>query len=392
MASDWLRSGLTLITFCQGIDFHAIMTTQPAHEVLQMLKAIRLLLIVVMVLALSGRAGLSFGAPNPPYQVGYRVLDLHYQNASGPQTITVAAWYPTSSTPATYQYGGPTTGLVAKDGVPFTKDGPYPLLVFSHGYGGSGLSNVFFTGQLAAHGWIVVAPDHHDRHSFLRIRTGRQDNAFSMDTLKYIKNMANSSPADRPKFLYRLDEIQGVLDAVIESPEFSGLIDKERVAVGGHSLGGFTALGVCGTIEARRDPRVKAVLLFSTGAGGYLYTKEELHRVKAPSMLFLGEKEMEKKRGDKTMLEISQKIFSNLYPPKYFLTVKGASHFSFNDHFDDNAVARMLSGTEEEFGVIRRYSTAFLEKYVAGRPDADRQLERTDPRLTLFDSVLDALP
>jgi hypothetical protein len=43
-----------------------------------------------------------------------------------------------------------------------------------------------------------------------------------------------------------------------------------------------------------------------------------------------------------------------------------------------------LSGQEEHFEVIRRYSIAFLEKYVAGRGDAGGVLEKGDPLLVRY--------
>ena len=43
-----------------------------------------------------------------------------------------------------------------------------------------------------------------------------------------------------------------------------------------------------------------------------------------------------------------------------------------------------LSGNEKQFEVIRRYSIAFLEEYVAGRLDSGQVLERKDPLLTNY--------
>jgi len=131
-------------------------------------------------------------------------------------------------------------------------------------------------------------------------------------------------------------------------------------------------------------PRIKAVLLYSTGAGGYLFRGTELAVVRIPSMLFMGEREKDQLRGSKTMLEIADKIHENLSPPKYFLQIKGESHFSFNNRFVDNRRARLLSGTEEQFEVVRRYSIAFLEKYVSGKTDSDHVLERTDRMLLRY--------
>jgi len=324
------------------------------------------------------------GASQPLFNVGYQILDLKYRKDREEKVLTVAVWYPTAARPEPYNYGGPTGGKVAVDAAPLVKTGPCPLLVFSHGYGSGGISSVFFTEALAAHGWIVVAPDHHDKHSAIRIRSGQLKSFDREDFYQHAQEIATSGPEDRDKYLYRLDEMRSVIDRMIVSKTFRDVIDSNRIAVGGHSFGGYTALGLCGTIKERHDSRIKAVLLFSTGAGGYLYRKDELSAVRIPSMLFIGEREKDQLRGSETMSELSSKIYRNVSLPKYFLEVKGASHFSFNNRFADNRRARLLSGTEKQFEVIRRYSIAFLENHVAGRKNWDPILERSDPLLIRY--------
>ncbi|MEE4354531.1 MAG: hypothetical protein V2J25_16855 [Desulfatiglans sp.] len=318
------------------------------------------------------------------FNVGYRVLDFKSQKGGSIKTLTVAVWYPTAREPKPHNYGGPTNGRIAMDALPLTEKGPYPMLVFSHGYGGSGLGSVFFTERLAARGWIVAAPDHHDRHSAVRIRTGQLEDFSRRGLWRGARELGASDPEDRRKYLYRLDEMRFVVDRMVSSEDFRGIIDNKRVAVGGHSFGGYTALGLSGTIQERHDPRIKAVLLFSTGAGGYLFRETELASVRIPSMLFMGEREKGQQRGRKTMSEITDKIYRNLSPPKYFLEVKGASHFSFNNRFVDKPMTRRLSGTEEEFVVIRKYSIAFLEKHVAGKKGSNHILQRRDKMLTRY--------
>lgn len=346
------------------------------------------LFVILLVMGIIGCAPINSsatkGAHHALNHVGFQVLDFKYPKDGEERELTVAVWYPTAAQPKLHNYGGPTRGNIAVDATPLTRGMPYPILVFSHGYGGSGLGSVFFTEQLAAKGWIVVAPDHHDRHSVVRIRTGQKKDFNRRGFLLHARKIASSSPDERVNYLYRLDEMKLAVDTILNHPLFGKLIDRDRIALGGHSLGGFTALGLCGTIERRFDHRVKAVLLFSTGAGGYLYRETELAKVKIPSMLFMGEREKNQLRGSKTMSEVSCKIHRNLSPPKYFLEIKGASHFSFNNRFADNRRARLLSGTKERFEVIRRYSIAFLEKHVAGKKDADQVLKGSDRMLTQY--------
>ncbi|MBI5602257.1 MAG: hypothetical protein HY879_02795 [Deltaproteobacteria bacterium] len=341
-------------------------------------------LVFTILSCLVEASNASGAASQPLFNVGYQAIDFKYRKDGQEQRLTVAVWYPTVAQPKPHTYGGPTSGNVAVDAAPRAEGSPYPLLVFSHGYGGGGIGSVFFTEALAARGWIVACPDHHDKHSVVRIRTGQEKHFDRLGFLQQAREITASGPGDRDRYLYRLDEMSLVLDSMMTSGLFGRLIDQDRIAVGGHSLGGFTALGLCGTLKERHDPRIKALLLFSTGAGGYLFREDELAGVRIPSMLFMGEREENQQRGFQKMSDLSAKIYRNVSSPKYFLEVKGAGHFSFNNRFSDNPGSRLLSGTEEQYEVIRRYSIAFLEQYVAGKKDSGHVLEQSDPHLNRY--------
>jgi predicted dienelactone hydrolase len=316
--------------------------------------------------------------PGEDLRVGFRILDLKERD----RTLTVALWYPTEAEPAEYLYGGgPSRGKVSLDAPPRRGNGPYPFLAFSHGYGGGGIGSVFLCEALAARGWIVAAPDHEDRDKAVRIRTGAQ----KIDGVAYRRRAralaASGRDFDRKAHAYRLDDLALVLDRLMESDEFNALVDWNRVAAGGHSLGGFTALGIAGAIEGRRDERVKAVLLFSPGV--FMYSKEEFAAVKVPTMFFLGERELGEERQGTTKSDLAAAAFGAFPSPRYYLEVRGASHFSFNNRSSEAAGAGLLSGTEDRFDVIRKYAIAFLEKHVAWRDDGG-VLERDDPRLSRY--------
>ena len=169
----------------------------------------------------------------------------------------------------------------------------------------------------------------HDRYRAVRIRSGQKKHFDRFALIRHAREISNSGPADRHAYLYRLDEIRRVLDRIFQSQRFGEFIDREKIAAGGHSFGGFTALGLCGAIPERRDDRIKGVLLFSTGTGGYLFRESALAGVKIASMYLLGERERRQKRGTKTMAELADKVYRNLAPPTYFLEVREANHFAF---------------------------------------------------------------
>ena len=347
----------------------------------------RFLILAIIIWNLS--AGIQTSQADPAarqYSVAYRILDLENLRENKREVLTVAVWYPTDSPTKQFTYGGPTTGDVALDGRLLA--GRFPLLVFSHGYGGGGLAAQFFAEALARQGWIVAAPDHHDRDTAIRIRGGRPANVNGRRMLEDAVQITKSGPATRAQYLYRLDELKAALSGVLQSPHFHGSIDETRIAVGGHSLGGFTALGLCGVLPERFDPRIKAAVIFSSAVSGYLYTDAERQRVRMPAMLMFGERESKQKRGGRVMRDIESEFFKSLSPPKYFVEVKGGTHFSFNNTFSDTLLSRSFSGKAQEFAVIARYAAAFLEKYVAGKGDAGRVLESSDPRLSQFTRVL----
>jgi len=168
--------------------------------------------------------------PDEPiiYGVGMRVLDVTYQprGIEGDRTLRVVVWYPTEDANgdiANYQ-GFIERDEVFVDATP-AGDGPYPVLVFSHGFTSFAEQSFFMTEALARHGWLIVAPDH----------TG---NTF----LDFDK------PHRTPNYLARPQDLTAALDAVTALPADDPLTGRvsDLVAVTGHSYGGYTTFGWAG--------------------------------------------------------------------------------------------------------------------------------------------------
>ncbi len=140
-----------------------------------------------------------------------------------------------------------------------------PLILLSHGQGRSNhLSSLNGYGPLAnfwaAHGFVVIQPTH------LSSRT------LSLDpTTPGAPLFWRSRAQDMKRILDGLDVIEASV------PEITGRLDRSRIAVVGHSMGGHTAgmlLGARltdedGTEVDLAEPRIKAgVLLTPPGNGG----------------------------------------------------------------------------------------------------------------------------
>ena len=167
------------------------------------------------------------------------VLASEEEVTRAPRVLTAEFWYPATAgtEPGTaYQ-------TVLRDGITETTlhgsaardaeasaEGPFPLVVISHGYPGNRVLMSHLAEALASRGYAVVAPDHTDS-------TYSDQSTFG------------STLYNRP-----LDQAQ-VIEAMAGDPEMAGLVDADRAAVVGYSMGGYGALifGGAGVTEDALD-------------------------------------------------------------------------------------------------------------------------------------------
>jgi len=155
-------------------------------------------------------------------------VDLWYP-ARNPSALEEAATYPMQLQSMLLEIPGWPTDLEtvvrgkALEGAPLDRsEAPYPLIVFSHGFGLNAAWYSTLLEHFASHGFVVVAPQHED--------PGWEE--------------AWKAAIDRPQLIPRVLDLAASLTA--SSGDLAGLIDMESVAVVGHSIGGTTALAVSG--------------------------------------------------------------------------------------------------------------------------------------------------
>ncbi|MBV8536297.1 MAG: dienelactone hydrolase family protein [Alphaproteobacteria bacterium] len=157
-----------------------------------------------------------------------------FQQATAPdpgdKPLAVAIWYP-SKAPAAPHAFGLLTFEVAENGP--VAGSRLPLVVISHGTGGSNTGHVDTAMALAEAGFVVAAVNH----------TGDND-------LDQSHALTRQNFIDRPRHLSR------VIDYMLTAWPAHKSIDPGRVGAFGHSLGGFTVLiaagGVADFARARR--------------------------------------------------------------------------------------------------------------------------------------------
>jgi predicted dienelactone hydrolase len=190
---------------------------------------------------------------------------------SGAAPLEALLHYPCGQPPAPTRFG-PYELDVSVDAPP--APGRFPLVLISHGSGGSPLLYRSLSLALARKGYFVSLPKH-------------PGNSVGDDQLATtLENLRN-----RPRQLLRL------LDALLADALLGAVIADEPVTAIGHSLGGYTVLCVAGgepwtrtreRIEVPHDPRLGALVLLAPACGFFLAPRA-LQAVTAPILALTAE-------------------------------------------------------------------------------------------------------
>jgi dienelactone hydrolase len=148
---------------------------------------------------------------------------------------------------------------------PECKEGEsYPVIIWSHGLGGSVDGASFLSRYLASHGYGILHVQHHGTDSSLW--EGKPGHPWDVIRATPIPRSASLNRfADVP---YVLDEIQGWL---AQHPEIASCLDFNRLGMSGHSFGALTTQVMAGqmfpdeggALLQMKEPRFKAGILYS---------------------------------------------------------------------------------------------------------------------------------
>lgn len=162
---------------------------------------------------------------------------IGFQNTTVPdpqnqRPLQMVVWYPaaTTATPELIRDDAVFFGALAVPDAP-PASGDHPLVVISHGNGGSWGNQVWLASALAHRGYIVAAVNHPGTTS------------------------KDRSPEAAAQLWQRPKDLSRAIDAVLAQPKQFGAVANGKIAAVGHSLGGWTVLEVGG---ARFDPELFA--------------------------------------------------------------------------------------------------------------------------------------
>lgn len=152
-----------------------------------------------------------------PPQIGF--FKTLMAERGGGAAMEMVVWYPArgDGTPLLIGDNAAFVGLrVNRDARPLP--GAHPLVVISHGFGGNWQNQLWLAADLVNQGYIVAAPNHPGTTT------------------------ANHQPDQAAQLWRRPGDISRVIDQVIAQPHRYGAVAMGRIAVIGHSMGGWTAL------------------------------------------------------------------------------------------------------------------------------------------------------
>ncbi len=276
--------------------------------------------------------------------VTVRSIDLSFGDPSRSRELPIRVYLPESKTPS-------------------------PVVLFSHGLGGSREGSAFLGRHWAARGYLAVFLQHPGSDDLVwKDRPGPQ----RMEALKQAASLEN--------FMARVGDVSAALNQLehwhkIDGHELFGRVDSSRIGMSGHSFGALTTQAVGGQVFATgpklTEQRIKAALIMSPSAPrGESKPNQSFAAVAIPWLLMTGTKDTFF-IGSAT-LESRLAVFPALpIVDKYELVLDRAEHSAFVE-------AALPRDTEprnpNHHQAIKAISTAFWDSYLRNDPSARQWL------------------
>lgn len=254
-----------------------------------------------------------------------------------------------------------------------------PVVLFSHGLGGSREMGAYLGKHWAARGYAAVYLQHPG-----------SDSSVWQDVPRAQRMAAMREAASAKNLLLRVEDVPAVLDQLAawsreENHPLAGRVDLSRVGMSGHSFGAQTTQAVGGQrmplVQNRFvEPRIKAAVIMSPGAAqGRTDPADAFADVTIPWLLMTGTDDVSRIGGQ--TVESRRAVFPAL--PKgraYELVLDHAEHSAFTD--------RPLPGDREtrnpnHHRAILATSTAFWDAFLREDVEARGWLDGDGPRKVL---------
>jgi len=256
---------------------------------------------------------------------------------------------------------GPEYAVPVKVYLPENVSGPAPVVLFSHGLGGSREGAAYLGEHWAAAGYVVVAIQHPG-----------SDASVWENLPKWKRWRALKRAADLESFMNRLSDVDVVLDYLERSVcsqkhRLHQRLDTSRVAMSGHSFGAITSQAIMGQNFRGRpdalfqDERVDCVILMSPSPSKGLDDEAAFGAVTLPVLCMTGTED-----GSALSREITPESRKQVYTAlpegqAYPVVFNQGRHSIFSDY---------QTNDPRYHDAIETLTTAFLDAYLKQDPAA----------------------
>lgn len=329
-----------------------------------------------------------------PHPVGYRLTEVTYQPplSTTPRRLAVHVWYPaTAKGEERPIYVVRKSEVATVDAAP-AELGPLPVVLYSHGHQAYATVMSQVMEHWASHGYLVIAPTH-SGNTFL-------DGDDRQTDIYYLR------PLDLSATLDHFQALQG--------DPLSGRT-SERIAISGHSFGGYTAFalggaqypvdaldagcaagttsaGFCSTLDPQSralfaagfaDPRFSAILSFDPGDFG-LFGSGGVAQIQSPVLQVVAEGS-----GFAPGDPSTDPYWAALHGDQdLHLFLRGGEHNDFTDSCGSGVSIRCSTLVPAEvIKPLAGYALAFLERVLRGRGDHTSVLDGTTALSPLYQAT-----
>ncbi len=257
--------------------------------------------------------------------------------------------------------------------LPKSKDS-VPVILFSHGLGGSRDGNPYLGQHWSGRGYVVVVMQH-----------AGSDEAIWRDVPMLQRMASMKQAANLQNTLDRFKDVAAVIDELekwnaADESALKGRLDLSSIGMSGHSFGAVTTQGVSGQRTALgaksfTDRRIKASVIMSPSSPRLGDPKKSFSDVTIPWLLMTGTDDVAIV-GD-TDVASRLAVFPALPPGnKYELVLESGEHEAFSD--------RDLPGSKKKRNpnhhrIILALSTSFWDAYLKDDEQAKEWLDGPGP-------------
>ena len=260
-------------------------------------------------------------------------------------------------------------------------EGPFPVVVHSHGLGGNREASTYILQAVAEAGFIVVTLQHAGSDTSILAGGGRPATEAGVVDAGRTAMTADAAQG-------RYGDVPFALDQLAKDPRLQGKADFSRIGMSGHSYGALSTLTAVGQrlpsahAEARyAEPRIKAAIAYSPNKPRGDDPKQAFARIRTPMLHFTGSADSTPFDTEKTPFERTTPYQAITGADQYLVYLDGADHALFGGRRVVTGQLKPIDGPQME--IVKAETIRFWNAHLKGNETALAELcalpKRIDP-------------